>query len=33
MNAGGQKKEVPARSSDVSINGIGVGILDDFPAL
>ncbi len=33
MNAGGQKKEVPVSSSDVSINGIGVGVLDYFPAL
>lgn len=33
MNAGGQKEEVPVRSSDVSINGVGVGILDDFPAV
>jgi len=33
LNAGSQKKEVPVRSSDVSINGVGVGILDYFPAL
>ena len=33
MNAGGQKKEVPVSLSDVSIEGVGVGILDDFPAM
>ena len=33
MNAGSEKKEVPISSSDVSINGIGVGVLDYFPAL
>ena len=33
MNAGGQKKEVPVSSSDVSIKGIGVGVLDYFPAV
>jgi hypothetical protein len=33
LNAGSQKKEVPVSSSDVSINRLGVGILDDFPAL
>jgi hypothetical protein len=32
VNAGSQKKEVPVRSSDVSINGIGAGVLDYFPA-
>jgi len=33
MNAASQKKEVPVSSSDASIEGVGVGILDDFPAL
>ena len=33
LNAGRQKKEVPLSSSDVSINRLSVGILDDFPAL
>ena len=33
LNAASQKKEVPVSSSDVSIEGVGVGILDDFPAL
>ncbi len=33
MNAGSEKKEVPISSSDVSINGIGVGVLDYFPTL
>ena len=34
LNAASQKKEVPVSSSDVSIEGVGVGvgILDDFPA-
>jgi len=33
LHAGSQKKEVPVSSPDVSINGGGVGILDDFPAM
>jgi hypothetical protein len=33
LNVGSQKKEVPVSSSDVSINGRAVGILDYFPAL
>jgi len=33
LHAASQKKEVPVSSSDVSINGVGVGILDDFPAM
>jgi hypothetical protein len=33
LNAGGQKKEVPVSSSDVSIQSVGVGILDHFPAM
>ncbi len=33
MNAGSQKKEAPVSSSDVSINGVGVRVLDDFPAI
>jgi hypothetical protein len=33
LNAGSQKKEVPVSSSDVSINRLGVEILDDFPAM
>ncbi len=33
LKAGRQKKEVPVSSSDVSIEGVGVGILDDFPAV
>jgi len=33
LHVGSQKKEVPVSSSDVSINGVGVEVLDDFPAM
>jgi hypothetical protein len=33
LNVGSQKKEVLVSSSDVSINGRAVGILDYFPAV
>ena len=32
LNTGSQKKEVPVSSPEISINGVAVGILDDFPA-
>ena len=33
LHVASQKNKVPVSSSDVSINGVGVGILDDFPAM